>query len=94
MWCSLFSKQTLNRIGIGFSIVQRLAQQANDNIYLLGARNPEAGEEAIQQLRTAGITSKIEVVGLDITKDASIFEAAAYVEKAYGRLDGKLTYND
>ncbi len=75
--------------GIGFSIIQATAPRNPTATYLLGCRSIAAGEDAIKELRTLGIESKLDVVELDITNDDSIFAAAEYVKTKYGHLDGQ-----
>jgi NAD(P)-dependent dehydrogenase (short-subunit alcohol dehydrogenase family) len=69
--------------GIGFEIARQLGVQ---NITILvGARDQARGEAAVQKLRA----EKIEAVfvQLDVTNQASIDAAAAFVDQIYGRLD-------
>lgn len=69
--------------GIGFEIAHQLGIQ---NITILvGARDQTRGEAAVQKLRTEKIDAI--VVQLDVTNQASIDAAAAFVEQTYGRLD-------
>jgi NAD(P)-dependent dehydrogenase (short-subunit alcohol dehydrogenase family) len=69
--------------GIGFEIARQLGQQGI--IVLLGARNQERREAAVQQLRAEG--SEVVGVALDVTDQASINAAAAFIDTTYGRLD-------
>lgn len=42
--------------GIGFCIVQALAQRAPEHTYVLGVRSPSSREEAISKLKDLGST--------------------------------------
>ena len=69
--------------GIGFEIARQLGSQ---NItVLVGTRDQARGEAAVQTLRAEDINAVL--VQLDVTDQASIDEAAAFVEQTYGRLD-------
>jgi NAD(P)-dependent dehydrogenase (short-subunit alcohol dehydrogenase family) len=52
---------------------------------LVGARDGERGREAERALRADGIDARF--VPLDVTDDASVRQAADWVEREYGRLD-------
>ena len=52
---------------------------------LAGARDPERGLEAERALRADG--ADVRFVPLDVTGDASVREAADWIEREYGRLD-------
>jgi NAD(P)-dependent dehydrogenase (short-subunit alcohol dehydrogenase family) len=69
--------------GIGFEIARQLGVQ--DITVLVGARDLARGEEAIQKLRAEEIEAL--VVQLDVTDQASIDAAAAFIDQTYGRLD-------
>lgn len=73
--------------GIGFCIVQALAQRAPEHTYLLGTRSTFAGEEAVIKLKELGITSYLEVVQLNITDDTQIAAAVSTISNKFGRLD-------
>ena len=80
--------------GIGFSILQALAQRSPFDQYLLDARNLASGEKAVIQLRELGITARIDVVALDVTSDESIQAAEGNIRSKFGKLDGKsIQYN-
>src|SRR5262249_46699348 len=69
--------------GIGFEIARQLGVQ---NITILvGARDQARGESAIQKLRDQKIEAVL--VQLDVTNQASIDAAAAFIDQTYGRLD-------
>jgi NAD(P)-dependent dehydrogenase (short-subunit alcohol dehydrogenase family) len=52
---------------------------------LAGARDEERGLAAEQDLRADGVDARF--VSLDVTADASVREAADWIEREYGRLD-------
>jgi NAD(P)-dependent dehydrogenase (short-subunit alcohol dehydrogenase family) len=74
---------------LGFAILQVTALRLPSATYLLGARSPKDGAEAVEELKKLGITSNIEVLELDVSEDASIFAAIETVQTKYGKLDGK-----
>ena len=59
------------------------------NSYILCSRNLDAGKEAIQKLKDAGVTAKIDLLQLEVTSDDQIAAAVKFVEDTYGRLDGE-----
>jgi NAD(P)-dependent dehydrogenase (short-subunit alcohol dehydrogenase family) len=69
--------------GIGFEIARQLGIQ--DIIILVGVRDLDRGEAAIQKLRAEKIDAT--VVHLDVTNQASIDATAAFIDQTYGRLD-------
>lgn len=76
--------------GLGLYAVQQLAQTGTHHI-LMGSRNLQRAQEAIQKLATDSQlkvdTSHIEALEIDVTSDESIKQAAATVEQKFGRLD-------
>jgi len=73
--------------GIGFGIIQALSKQRPENTYILGVRSIENGHNAVSQLKELGITSKLEVIQLDITDDTQIAAAVSEVGAKLGRVD-------
>ncbi|QBD81136.1 SDR family oxidoreductase [Ktedonosporobacter rubrisoli] len=69
--------------GIGFAIASALG--AKGITVLIGARDQERGEAAARHLRAQGIEA--HALLLDVTGQASIDAAAAWIEQAYGKLD-------
>jgi len=69
--------------GIGFEIARQLGAQGIT--ILAGVRDQARGEAAVQQLRTEAIDAT--AVHLDVTNQATIDAAAAFIEQAYGKLD-------
>ncbi|PYI17613.1 NAD(P)-binding protein [Aspergillus violaceofuscus CBS 115571] len=74
--------------GVGFETAKDLLLSSHDYHILLGSRDPAKGEEAAQALRTLPETKgTVSVIQIDVTDDRSVDEAAASVQKKYGRLD-------
>jgi len=69
--------------GIGRAIAAGLAERGLTA--LLTARDPSQGEAAAAGLRDKGLS--VAAHQLDVTDQASVDRVAAWVEKAYGRLD-------
>jgi len=69
--------------GIGLETARGLGKQGITVV--LGVRNPEKGQAALQELRTEG--TKAEVLRFDITKAADYKEAYKFFETNYGKLD-------
>jgi NAD(P)-dependent dehydrogenase (short-subunit alcohol dehydrogenase family) len=69
--------------GIGFETARELG--AMGFTVLIGARNEDRGKKAEEELLKEGINARF--VLLDVTKQYTINEAAALVNKAYGSLD-------
>ncbi|MFB7495905.1 SDR family oxidoreductase [Streptomyces sp. NPDC056161] len=69
--------------GIGRGVAEQLA--ALGMTVVIGARDPERGEEAAAAVRASG--GDAHAVTLDVTDQATVQEAAKQVEKRFGRLD-------
>jgi NAD(P)-dependent dehydrogenase (short-subunit alcohol dehydrogenase family) len=69
--------------GIGFAIARQLG--ARGMTILVGARDQARGEAAASQLREEGIEAYALL--LDVTRQASIDAAAAWIAQTYGTLD-------
>jgi len=69
--------------GIGYEIARGLGEQGYT--VLIGARDPERGEEAARSLRETG--SDARWIALEVTDRASIARAASVIESDYGKLD-------
>jgi NAD(P)-dependent dehydrogenase (short-subunit alcohol dehydrogenase family) len=72
--------------GIGYEMALNLAQRGGFHV-LLGARRPDAAQEAIRKIKAAGAKGPVEFVHVDITSSDSIAEAAKTITEKYGRLD-------
>lgn len=69
--------------GIGFEIAHQLGEKGIT--ILVGARDQARGEAAAQRLCEEGIDAR--AVHLDVTRQATIDAAAAWIEQTYGKLD-------
>jgi NAD(P)-dependent dehydrogenase (short-subunit alcohol dehydrogenase family) len=69
--------------GIGFEIARQLGTQGIT--ILAGVRDQARGEAAVQKLRAGDIDAI--AISLDVTNQASIDAAAAFIDKTYGKLD-------
>ena len=69
--------------GIGRATAEQLA--AHGMMVLIGARNPQRGEEAAAAVQAAG--GDAHAVILDVTDPATIQQAARWVADHFGRLD-------
>ena len=69
--------------GIGFEVSRQLA--ALGMTVLMGARNPQLGNEAAAKLGAEGL--KVKAFELDVTRPETIASAASAIEKEYGRMD-------
>lgn len=69
--------------GIGFEAARQLAQKGFT--LLIGARDASKGEEAAVKLRSEGFNA--DYVRIDTTDAETIKQAAAEVERKYGKLD-------
>uniref|UniRef100_A0AC34Q4H9 Carbonyl reductase n=1 Tax=Panagrolaimus sp. JU765 TaxID=591449 RepID=A0AC34Q4H9_9BILA len=73
--------------GIGYGIVENLAQNVNNGIIYLTARNVELGENAVKKLTTelgSKQKSKIAFHQLEITDENSVKKLAEYLKKTHG----------
>lgn len=70
--------------GIGREIVRNLAGAGCT--VLLGSRNAERGQEAVRQLKRAGVDD-VHFLEIDVTRQETIAAAAKQIEGEYGRLD-------
>jgi NAD(P)-dependent dehydrogenase (short-subunit alcohol dehydrogenase family) len=69
--------------GIGLETARQFG--ARGVTVLAGARDEERGQEAERALRADGADARF--VRLDVTDDASVRQAAGWIEREYGRLD-------
>jgi len=69
--------------GIGLETARQLGKQ--NVTVLVGSRDPKKGEAAAQQLRDQKIDA--HAVPIDVSNEKSVQDAAARVEKEFGRLD-------
>jgi len=69
--------------GIGLETARQLARQ--NVTVIIGARDPNKGEQAAKTLRGEGLPA--HAIQLDVTDRKSIDQAAATIERDFGRLD-------
>ncbi|MEV4824997.1 SDR family oxidoreductase [Micromonospora sp. NPDC049274] len=69
--------------GVGLATARQLAERGLT--VLLGSRAAQRGAEAAKDLVDAGLT--VRPVQIDVTDDASVRQAAEFVDHEYGRLD-------
>jgi NAD(P)-dependent dehydrogenase (short-subunit alcohol dehydrogenase family) len=69
--------------GIGLETARQFGERGFT--VLAGARDEERGLAAERELRADGVDARF--VSLDVTADASVQEAADWIEREYGRLD-------
>lgn len=69
--------------GIGLETVRQLAKKGYQ--VLLGARNPQSGQSAAEQLRSEGLD--VEFQPLDVTASASVEACVRNITTKHGRLD-------
>lgn len=69
--------------GIGLEIARQLGRQGIT--VLIGARDPQRGEEAARLLQQEGIPARF--LALDVTDPTTIESAARTIEQEFGRLD-------
>jgi NAD(P)-dependent dehydrogenase (short-subunit alcohol dehydrogenase family) len=69
--------------GIGFSIAEGIGRLGYE--VLVGARDRQRGQAATDELIGGGI--RAHLVPLDITQEAEIKSAAAWIDERFGRLD-------
>ena len=75
---------------LGYYIIQVTALREPNHTYVLCSRDLNRGNEAVQKLREAGVTAKVDVLQLDVTNDEQVAAAVKHVAETYGRLDGEL----
>lgn len=69
--------------GIGFEIARQLGERGH--VVLIGARDELRGKQAADSLAGRGIAAV--PVRIDVTDPACVADAAAQIERGYGRLD-------
>lgn len=74
-------------VGIGFAVVELLVKRAPQDHILLGVRDLDRGKAAVKKLQDGGIKSRLDLVEIDITSDASIRAAEQDIRTRFGRLD-------
>jgi NAD(P)-dependent dehydrogenase (short-subunit alcohol dehydrogenase family) len=69
--------------GIGLETARQLGRK--DITVIVGARDSKRGDQAAKQLREEGIDAR--AITIDVTDQTSINQAAAQIERDFGRLD-------
>ena len=77
--------------GLGFAIVSVAGTRDPTAHYILACRSLEGGQKAIAELKKKGVAASLELVQLDVTKDADIVKAVESVTASHGKLDGENT---
>ncbi|TVY45560.1 Short-chain dehydrogenase/reductase [Lachnellula occidentalis] len=72
--------------GIGFETASLFATISSYHV-IVGARSIEKGEKAVSEIKSQKPQGTISFVQIDVTDDKSINDAAAAVEKDFGRVD-------
>lgn len=70
--------------GIGLEIARNLSGAGCT--VLLGARNPDRGQQAVRALEQSGLND-VHLIEIDVTRQDSVTAAAREIENRYGRLD-------
>lgn len=79
--------------GIGYEAVKYLSQQLPNDTILLSSRSVENGNAAIKKMKeeeSGHDFSNVEVIELDITKQASLSSAVNTIREKYGELNDLL----
>jgi len=77
--------------GIGLAIVSRLLSEFPDTHILLGSRDKQRGEAAVKELVTQlgqNISSRIEMILLDVGNEESVSTAVETIKNKFGSLYG------
>ena len=77
--------------GIGQAIVKRLLAEFPDTHLLLGSRDKQRGDTAVQELLTdlgSAVKPRLEMLLLDVGTDQSVSAAVALVKEKFGGLYG------
>lgn len=71
--------------GIGLAIVNAILSEKDDTFVFLGSRDPARGQAARQELAKAhpAWADRVEVVGLDVSRDDSVAQAVNQIRKRY-----------
>ncbi|KAH7015977.1 putative short chain dehydrogenase/reductase [Macrophomina phaseolina] len=72
--------------GVGFGLAEALMAKGSYHV-LAGARSPEKGNAAVEELQSRNLPGSVELLLIDVADDISIESAAAEVERRHGKLD-------
>ncbi|KAF2103493.1 short chain dehydrogenase/reductase [Rhizodiscina lignyota] len=84
--CLLISCAGANS-GVGFATSKVLACTSDSFHVIIASRSEEKAQAAKSDIEAAGIKGALSTLRSDVTDENSIKEAAAHVEKQFGRLD-------
>ncbi|KAH7313035.1 short chain dehydrogenase/reductase [Rhexocercosporidium sp. MPI-PUGE-AT-0058] len=73
--------------GIGYATSKVIASASKDFHVIMAARSLEKVSLAKSEIEASGILGQLSTVQLDITEQASIDKAVAFIEEAFGHLD-------
>ncbi|KAI0437078.1 NAD(P)-binding protein [Xylaria telfairii] len=73
--------------GIGFAIAQAVCDSFPKSTVLLGCRDVDLGEDALNRLRLHGVTASLHTLSIDIESDVSIAAAVTIVREKFGKVD-------
>ena len=75
--------------GLGLAIVKALCQSSTTYQILIGSRNVQKGEDAMNVVKAEALNTKsmLSIVQVDVESDESIQKAAEHVSAQYGRVD-------
>lgn len=76
--------------GIGFSIVQALAQRSSGLCLLVASRSIENANTAVKHLKDSNPNTDFHPIELDVSSDKSVKAAVDMIKDKFGKLDGKL----
>lgn len=75
--------------GIGFGIVQSLAQRSKENTIIIASRKRNDALQAAIEAKGLGYGNSFFPLELNVTLDESIRAAVDEVKSEFGRLDGR-----
>lgn len=73
--------------GIGFETAKAVAASSPTYHVIIGSRSVEKGQKALSDLQSQNMKGSLSLLQLDVTDPKSISDAAAKVQKDFGRLD-------
>lgn len=73
--------------GVGYAATSVIARASENFHVILACRDLAKADKAVSEITAAGIKGKLSTVQLQVTDEASIEKAAAFVEEKFGRLD-------
>lgn len=76
--------------GLGYEVVKALYASPEPYEIIIGTRTLSKGDDAISQVKAevpSSSPSSLSTIQVDVTSDASLEAAVAYIDKTHGRLD-------